>query len=153
MGQPSTKRRCRTGRLVHRHEYSGIKGWFFRAARHSGKLFSDGKYGGSWRASARAALEHRNKLIPLMERMKTIRYYHENPREGSATDIAGVFLVYKKAAYGRLVYVVGSYYSEPYKKKRKQFSVRKHGMEGAIKLAAEFREKGLVKINNQRESL
>ncbi len=145
MSQPSTEIRRRSGRLVHRHEYKRVKGWFFRAARHSGKLFSDSKYGGSWRASARAALEHRNKLVPLMERMKTIRYYHENPSEGSETGVAGVFMVYRKAVYGRYSYVVGSYYSEPYKKERKQFSVRRHGMEEAIRLAVEFRENGLNK--------
>lgn len=144
MGQLNIKkRRCRTGRQVHRHEYGRCKGWFFRAVRHSGKLFSDGKYGGSWRASARAALKHRNKLIPLMERMKTTRYYHENPSKRSATGIAGVFLSYKKADYGTLTYVVGTYYGEPYKPKRRQFSVRKLGMDEAIRLAVEFREEGL----------
>lgn len=149
MSQPSTKRRCRTGRLVHRHGYGGIKGWFFRAARHSGKLFSDSKYGGSWRASARAALEHRNKLVPVAERMKNIRFYHKEPSKGSVTGIAGVFMSYKKATYGRYSYVVGTYYSEPFKIKRKQFSVRRLGMDEAIRRAEEFRKKGIAEIDRK----
>lgn len=140
-----TKVRRIKGRYICRFDFGSASGWFFKAVRHSGKLFSDSKYGNSWRQSARAAIAHRNEILPPDLRMKTVRYYHTEPSIRSTTGLPGIFIAKRKGVYGTLLSVVASYYKEPFEVSRKEMSVKKYGIEKALEMAVEFREEGLNK--------
>lgn len=140
--------RKRRGHLISRFDYSGAAGWVFRHPAHPGKLFSDSKYSGSWRSSARAAIAHRDNLVLPCEQNKTVRFFHIKPSKKSKTGIPGVFLYERKGDYGTRLSVIASYYGKKYEMTRKEFSVGRRTVQEALELAITFRNKGLEKIKS-----
>jgi hypothetical protein len=139
-----------------RDDYKSTKGWVFKCAKHNlpSKLFSDGVYG-SWRAAARAAIAHRNSLLPVELRRKSSlysylldndRFYHKELSSRNVSGIVGVAIHTR----GNLVNIVGTYYKNKYEPERKSFAVLKYGLDKALELAIEFRDKGVVDIERQK---
>ena len=138
--------RIMQGKSLHnitRMDYAKAKGWWVRVIKDNvqySKLFSDGRNSGADNA-LQAAIDYRDKL--LEELFGSATPSRSRPHTSNIQNTSGVIGVSHNMRLKRNKYIEESWiasWMEQGKQRKKSFSVKKHGYEGAVKLACELRE-------------
>ena len=143
MNKPSkTPGICRIDQPSHR-----THGFFVRLQRE-GKIYSafftDLKYGGKTAALAAAQHFHQQSVAIFGPPASLNRqWWAEIRRRKGRSGIQGVQRVINRKVRPWRKYWVATWSPEPYSARRKMFSIRKHGEDGARQLAIRARRAGL----------
>ena len=134
---------------ITRVESGSTIGWIVRFQRKGvkhGKFFSDAAHDGTDAAfeAARAWRDERRQEIgptprPDASRMHTVKARRKNRRAVSRTGVTGIGFVVREFASQRVPYVTAYWLDEDGRRHQTSFSIQKHGVDNAVKLAGRAR--------------
>ncbi len=150
----TTATRSPAGRADGLHHISRVDsgrthGWLVRFQRDGdkwGRLFSDGPHGGP-EAARDAARQWRDETLqrvgptPVSDasRMHTQEARRRNRRAVSRTGVTGIGVVLREFSAQRVPYVTAYWIDADGRRRQTSFSVQRHGVDDALRLAARAR--------------
>ena len=136
-------------RNISRLEAGTTRGWsvrFQRDGEKQARFFKDADHGGPDQALVAAQAwrdETREALGPVTTwdagRMHTPQARDKNRQSVSQTGVTGISVVARPFGQRRVPYVTAYWIDEDGKRRQTSFSAQRHGIEGALRLAARVR--------------